>query len=269
VWGGPIDLSGDASVSGGNHLTLAGPISGSGPGGLTVGGVVGVAGSKSNSYAGPTTVTAGTLLLNKTSGVDAIPGSLQVGVAPDGPVDSDTVFAAEVRLGADKQIADSSSVTVTSVAGQFSGKFDFNGKLERIGALVVNGGTVESEAGGLLSVESLGMTGGSIDTGPGTLVLNGDLTTNAAAASATIAGKLDLGSGTHTFTVANGAAPEDLIVSAAIGGSGGLTKGGTGTQTLSGANTYSGATLINTGVLNVQNSLALGATSAGTTVAAG
>lgn len=44
---------------------------------------------------------------------------------------------------------------------------------------------------------------------------------------------------------------------------------GSGSQTLSGANTYLGNTTINSGILNIQNSSALGGTTQGTTIAAG
>ena len=48
-----------------------------------------------------------------------------------------------------------------------------------------------------------------------------------------------------------------------------LQKSGTGTMVLSGANSYTGTTTVNAGVLNIQNSTALGTTAGGTTVASG
>jgi autotransporter-associated beta strand protein len=52
-------------------------------------------------------------------------------------------------------------------------------------------------------------------------------------------------------------------------GSMSLTKTGTGTQTLGGANNYSGATLVNAGILSVSHNNALGTTGGTTTVAGG
>ena len=78
------------------------------------------------------------------------------------------------------------------------------------------------------------MTGGSIATGAGTLTVNGNITTNASATSATISGQLNLGGATRTLDVADGEAAIDLDISAAIS-NGGITKTGAGTLQLSGA----------------------------------
>jgi len=81
------------------------------------------------------------------------------------------------------------------------------------------------------------------------------------AGTVTISGTVNPGSVTvnslSNYTISGGA----------IGGSCGITKAGTGTLTLSGANTYTGTTTVSHGVLRMEHANALGATSAGTTVA--
>ncbi len=82
----------------------------------------------------------------------------------------------------------------------------------------------------------------------------------------TINTRLSLSSTTIFDTIGAG----DLTVSQRISGTGGINKFGTGGDLiLSAANTYEGATTINQGVVNIQNSAALGATTEGTTVASG
>lgn len=84
-------------------------------------------------------------------------------------------------------------------------------------------------------------------------------------------GKIDLNGGTRTFTVNNGSAATDLLISASLT-NGSLTKTGTGTLTLTGTNPYIGGTTVTEGtlLLNGTNtgggpvSVALGATLGGT-----
>ena len=61
----------------------------------------------------------------------------------------------------------------------------------------------------------------------------------------------------------------DFGISGVIAGSGNYTKTGIGTLTVSGNNTYSGTTTVNTGVLRLNSSTALGAIAGTTTVSAG
>jgi autotransporter-associated beta strand protein len=96
----------------------------------------------------------------------------------------------------------------------------------------------------------LAMTGGTVTT-IDTLTLFGNVSTSAAAATATINGALDLGSTTRQFTVADGTAANDLVINAVISGTSGLTKNGPGTLVLAGNNTYSGLTSLVTGTLLV------------------
>src|SRR5262249_36827251 len=95
-------------------------------------------------------------------------------------------------------------------------------------------------------------------------------TINAASTTATIAGALDLGAATQTFTVARGTAPSgiDLDISAAIY-NGGVIKAGAGTMQFDGDNTYTGTTEISAGTLEITGSHALSSNSSGATVDSG
>ena len=222
---GTVALNTTSSIGGSGNLTLSGVISGSGIGLTKVGaGNLTLSGGSANTYTGVTTVNEGTLLLSKSA--TSIAGDLVIG---DGS-GTDTV-----TLTANNQIADTSAVTINL------------------------GGVLGLNAGVTDTIGSLTMTGGSVTTGTGTLTLGGNVTSNASATSATITGNLALGA-TRTFTIADGAAGDDMSISAIISGAGfGITKEGAGTLTLSGANTYTGKTIINNGTLSIANENRLGA----------
>jgi autotransporter-associated beta strand protein len=246
--GGTNKLSGPVTVTAGTFdVAASAPLSVpsvvSGSGGFTKkgAGTLSLQGNSPNTYAGATAVNEGTLELAKASGV-AVPGSLTVGDVIASPP------SAVVRLFGDDQVAPTSMVIVNS-----SGLFDLNNFSNTIG--------------------SLNMTAGTVASGTGTLTLGGDVTTNdpGVPAAATISGKLALGSANRTFTVVTptgGSANPDLLVSAAISGSAGLTKVGTGKLELSGSNTYTGATAVSVGILRASNDSALGDAGIGTTVTA-
>ena len=65
------------------------------------------------------------------------------------------------------------------------------------------------------------------------------------------------GVGDPTITVNGMGTGAGAIISANIGGFGGLNKAGNGVLTLSGTNTYSGTTTLSAGTLNINNALAL------------
>jgi autotransporter-associated beta strand protein len=75
-----------------------------------------------------------------------------------------------------------------------------------------------------------------------------------------------LGSGTNPLLVTNTAL---TTINGVVTGSGTLVKAGTGTLVLTGSNLYTGTTNINQGILNIQNSSALGVAGGGTIVANG
>jgi autotransporter-associated beta strand protein len=223
-----------ASTVGG--LTLSGVISGTGGIVKTNAGTLSLTGNSANSYTGPTVVNQGLLELGKT-GV-AVPGPLTIGDG-NGGVNVDVV-----RFNGNAQLANSSAVTINS-----SGQLDLAGFSGVIGSLT--------------------MTSGNVETGSGSLGLNGGVTVNAASATATIAGNLSLQGAARTFNVSDGSAATDLMISAAIAdgtGTGEIIKSGAGTLQITASNTYSGMTTVNGGSLAVLNSSGLGTSNQGTII---
>jgi fibronectin-binding autotransporter adhesin len=196
-------------------------------------------GASANTYTGTTAVHEGTLILAKSSGVNAVAGNLTVGNGAG----TDTV-----RLGASNQIPNTTVVTVNS-----SGVLDINGFSDVFLSLVIDRGAVTIGAGSLNIGTSVTMTGGSItSTGPGQLVLSGALNTNAADVAATIDGGFSIAGNIRTFTVADGSAAHDLDITAAVSGAGGgIIKNGPGVIRFAGgaANAFTVGVAINEGAL--------------------
>jgi autotransporter-associated beta strand protein len=163
---------------------------------------------------------------------------------------------------------DSSNTNITVNA---SATFDFNGYDDYVHSMDVEGGTVTAGGAFVTLGGSLTMTGGSVTTASnGNFRLANNVTINAASTTATIAGTLDLGAATQTFTVARGTAPSgiDLDVSASIN-NGGVIKSGAGAMEFDGDNTYTGSTAISAGTLEITGAHALSSNSSGATVASG
>jgi len=261
-----LDINGDITLNA-NTLTVrantgdflfSGIVSGTGNLVKTNVGTLRMDGLGHNTYSGFTRFDGGVLELDKFglvsitplvfSNFTAIPGDLTIGDG-NGLVGTDVL-----RLFADDQIADTSDVTVKN-----SGLFDLNDNSDRIGSLTMQGGTV--------------------DSGTGTLILGGNLSTVADPNTALINGHLSLGGASRTFSVASGPAVADLRINAfissdttALFATAGFTKTGGGSLFLAGTNIYNGVTTINDGQVVLLTDRALGATltplgaSAGTVV---
>lgn len=256
-------------------------------------GTLTLSGSSANTYSGATTINNGTIALNKTAGTDAIAGDVSIAggtlrlSASNQIKDTSalTLTSGAFDLNGKTETITSlanSGGTFTTGAGHLTGTgatITWSGGINTVNAdgvvedghIVINGGTntVEGKGagttGGILQLNAGGaglqMTGSTLtlnsdSTTGGKLLLKGNVSTNASAATATIAnglalanpGSVDLDSGTRTFTIADGAAATDMLISAAIS-NGSLTKVGTGLLQLSCANSYSGATTVNAGTL--------------------
>jgi autotransporter-associated beta strand protein len=190
-----------------------------------------------NTYSGATTVSAGTLILDGASGgTSRIAGDLIV----------------------------NSGATVAMTNGDTTGLGYNPGN--KVTSLTIDGGTVTTA--GVTHIWNfsggVNMTGGTLQSNNGVSDANGsqmewinaNVFTNASADTATIAGRIRMrGDGGVTginFTVADGTAATDLLVSAAVTQASaglGISKNDLGTMLLSGINTYTGNTTINEGTL--------------------
>jgi len=163
-----------------------------------------LSGSAANTFAGGFQVNDGTVLLNKTAGLNATGSGTSVTVGDN----VNSAGTAILRLSQSNQINDSATVTVNS-----DGKFDLNGLTETIGA-IAGTGNIETGAGTLtiagnnsVSTFSGTLTGlssgrlvidadqdhnGTVD-GLGNPVPSGSLTFNS---NINFAGTLELKSGT-------------------------------------------------------------------------
>lgn len=208
--GGTLEISGQIS----QQPSFQFGVSKSGPNTLTFSGGV------SNTYSGPTVVNDGTLYLQKSPSVVAIPGDL-------------TVNGGLAYWHSSEQVANSSTVTLNG------GTLNFNSQAETIGRLNLYGGSIPSPSFGLglglagtgdalvMRNTSLGIPVALSSAGGSNVVF--DATNNG---TAWISGALDLGSATRVFQVANGTAAVDMQLSGNITGAGGLTKSGPGTMLL-------------------------------------
>ncbi len=139
------------------------------------------------------------------------------------------------------------------------------------GTTVASGAALQLASGVSVGAETLSLNGSGVSgsgalralassTWGGAISLAANATITADAGMLALGGAVALGSNTLTFS---GAGSTD--VAGAIGGSGGIAKSGAGVLILSGTNTFTGVASINTGIAQVQNAAAFGASGASST----
>ncbi|MBI5345710.1 MAG: autotransporter-associated beta strand repeat-containing protein, partial [Chlamydiae bacterium] len=207
-------------------------------------GLLQFSGASPNTYTGTTTVSAGTLQLNKTVG-PAVPSTVV------------NINGGTLQLAAADQISNSAAVTISP------GTFDLGGNTETISSLTFQAGTL-SQGGATLSLSSTATALTMRDTTiSGNITLSGgiggdivfDNTNNG---TATISGTLNLGSASRTFNISSGTADNDMNITGNI--TNGLntitiTKTGAGTLRLGGTVDEVGSTQVNAGILRVEGTL--------------
>ncbi len=230
-----VSLSSTSTINtNGNDLTLSGVASGTGSLTKMGTGTLFYTGTSANTYSGLTTVTAGSLTLNKTTGISALSGDV-------------LISGGTLNLSVAHQIADTSGVTLSS------GTFNMAGNAETLASLTYQAGTFSQGGATLtlagastaLTMRDTTISGNLALTGGGSIVF--DSTNNGTAA---LSGNLDLGGSTTTFNIADGSAATDMSLSGIVS-NGGITKTSAGRLELSGAsaNTFTGTTTVSAGEL--------------------
>jgi autotransporter-associated beta strand protein len=229
TWNGPIVLDRPSIVGVAQDwaLDVLGVISG--PGSLTKTGLgdLSLGGTGNNSFAGDTFVNEGTLLMNKTSGVQAVPANLVVG-------QTNGLTTAVARHENNDQIWSNTTVN-------HGGLLDLNGFDEYTGIVTLNGG-------------------GDIQTGSGTLYpfISVNVNPGSCGDPSVISGRLalypyNIPSGLIPFVINPGSPATnnpDCLITATISqysGTGGIQKSGAGVLRLTGTNTYTGSNVVSAG----------------------
>ena len=281
-------ITGNGSFSAASFNLQSGTLSGSlvGPGSLskTTSGVVTI--TSSNSYSGGTTLSGGTLVVSADNNLGSTAGELTLNGGTlqvmGTSFSSTTRPVTSTSNGGGISVADPNN-TLTLATQNLNGSGAFTkagqGRLQLGGSI---GSTAITVQDGILqldgsrhqltadpslilwnvadlrvvdhneSVSSINLTGGTINTGTGTLKLTGSLNYAQSIWPATIEGNLAL-INTATVFSTNAGASSGLSIAAGISGSGGILASGGGTLTLSGSNTYVGPTSVNGVTLMLAN----------------
>ena len=208
-----------------------------------------------NTYAGGTTISGGTLIVNSatslgdnTGGLTLNAGTLQVA----GSFTSSRAITLN-NVASTFQIDPSQVFTVTSaIVGGGALNKTGTGTMVLSGSNTYSGGTIISAGAFELAASERLLNGGAVTVSGGTL--DGRTFAETIGILTLINGSI-IGTGSLTATEFDF---ESGTVSANLAGAGGLFKTTSGTVTLSGANTYSGGTTIDGGTVIINSSANLG-----------
>ncbi|PJE53347.1 DUF4347 domain-containing protein, partial [Marinomonas sp. BSi20584] len=280
--GGTIDnaivLNGSAVLSASLNTTLAGGISGSGSLTKQSNGTLTLSGS--NSYTGTTTITGGTLAIGGDGNLGA--GSLAMNGGTLSVTGSSVTIDNAISLGNNGgTVSNANTVTLsglvsgtgalTKLASGILTLSNTGNEAAWSGGINVSAGTLAVSDDNVLSSGALNVTGGTLELGNSVNLDNavtlgaGGVLLPASGKTATLSGNLALTSDA-TFNLG---VNTNLTISGVVSGDYGITKSGSASLHLTGNNTYTGATVINAGLVTAGTNTALGTTESGTTVNSG
>lgn len=280
---------GTIEVTEGNTLTVTGVVSSqttSGFGALVKSGSGTLVLSGANTYAGGTTINAGTLVAGSNTALGASPASLTFAPSSGGVfrLGGKSVTLGALSADADAVIENSAATNGTLVVNT-SGAIGFPGTLRDGSSHLLQ---LTKQGSGSLTLSGANTHGGDTLLSTGTIVLAHSLALQSSTlnqqvgASSGIVFDASVASRAFTFgglknngapTIAlenNATSPEAVTLSLGANnqsttyggvftGAGSLVKVGTGKLTLTGANTYSGTTSVAAGTLALSGEAALGA----------
>ena len=211
-----------------------------------------------NTYTGGTTVSGGTLVLGVSGALEAT-GSL-------------TVDAAKLSLGSTQQTVGAVSLRNGSILGTgvLSGS-SYNMESGSVTVVLSGAGSLSKAGPGTLTLSGANTLSGLVDIAGGALVLSDSGALSSGSLRLSGEASLDLGGKAQSVglvtltsgTISNGTLSGSSYlldagsISTILGGSGALTKQGSGTVTMSALNTFSGAATLTAGTLLVRNGLSL------------
>lgn len=267
TYAGSIENNGNLEFNSSSNQALNGVISGAGDlvkdgaGQLTLG--------ASNTYAGNTIVTAGSLRLNHLNAIkfselvtNSTSGSVLFGVA--GGTYNVGALSGNGTIALSDTSATPGAITLTTgnanVAESFAGVLSGLGNLQKSGTDTLTLTGVNTYAGQTIISSGTLALSGTGTLGSGTVELNGGAL-NLSASTIAFTRSINLNGGQligSSMDVAQVASAQSGTVLTTLTGTGGLTKNGTQTLVLGAGvtHTYTGATLVNEGNLWVHGTIA-------------